>query len=166
MDGFDWAMLLLRVGTGLIILAHGINHAKGRGRTTAWFESIGFRNAEMQWFASTASEIAIGLALVAGLLTGPAAACLVAVMFVAFWSVHRKNGFFIFRPGEGWEYVATLAMVGATIALAGPGAAPLDNAIAIDETFNGAVGALLVVGALGLAGLQLAAFLRPPVAES
>jgi putative oxidoreductase len=70
------------------------------------------------------------------------------------------------RPGEGWEYVATLAMVGATIALAGPGAASLDNAIGIDETFTGAVGALLVVGALGLAGIQLATFLRPPVAES
>jgi putative oxidoreductase len=161
MESFDWAMLILRIGTGLIILAHGINHARGRQRTTDWFGSIGFRNPELQWFASTASELAIGTALVAGLLTGPAAAGLVAVMFVAFWSVHRKNGFFIFRPGEGWEYVATLAMVGVVIAVAGPGSASIDNAIGIDTDLDGGIGALLVAGALVAAGGQLAVFFKP-----
>ncbi|MCP4968773.1 MAG: DoxX family protein [bacterium] len=166
MESFDWAMLLLRVGTGLIILAHGVNHARGRARTKAWFESIGFRLAELQWLASTTSEFAIGLALIAGLLTGPAAAGLVAVMFVAYWSVHRHNGFFVFRPGEGWEYVATLAMIGAVIAIAGPGSASLDDTIGLAENLSGSVGALLVVGAVGLAAIQLAAFLRPPPTES
>ncbi len=161
MESFDWAMLILRIGTGLIILAHGINHARGRQRTTDWFGSIGFRNPELQWFASTASELAIGTALVTGLLTGPAAAGLVAVMFVAFWSVHRKNGFFIFRPGEGWEYVATLAMVGVVIAVAGPGSASIDNAIGIDTDLDGGIGALLVAGALVAAGGQLAVFFKP-----
>ncbi len=161
MESFDWAMLILRIGTGLIILAHGINHARGRQRTTDWFGSIGFRNPELQWFASTASELAIGLALVTGLLTGPAAAGLVAVMFVAFWSVHRKNGFFIFRPGEGWEYVATLAMIGVVIAVAGPGSASIDNAIGIDTDLNGGIGALLVAGALVAAAGQLAIFFKP-----
>ena len=101
MESFDWAMLILRIGTGPIILAHGINHARGRERTTNWLRSIGFRNPELQWLASTTSELAVDIALVVGLLTGPAAAALVAVMFVAFWSVHRKDGCFIFRPGEG-----------------------------------------------------------------
>lgn len=164
MESFDWAMLILRIGTGLIILAHGINHARGRQRTTDWFGSIGFRNPELQWFASTASELAIGTALVTGLLTGPAAAGLVAVMFVAFWSVHRRNGFFIFRPGEGWEYVATLAMVGVVIAVAGPGSASIDNAIGIDTDLDGGIGALLVAGALGAAGGQLAVFFKPDAA--
>lgn len=164
MSSFDWAMLLLRVGTGLIILAHGVNHAKGRNRTTAWFDSIGFRKAEMQWFASTASELAIGSALIAGLLTGPAAAGLVAVMFVAYWSVHKNNGFFIFRPGEGWEYVATLAMVGAVIAIAGPGSASIDHALGIDEDLAGSIGGLLVVGGIAAAAAQLALFFRPPAA--
>jgi putative oxidoreductase len=161
MESFDWAMLILRTGTGLIILAHGINHARGRERTTNWFGSIGFRNSELQWLASTASELAVGAALVAGLLTGPAAAGLAAIMFVAFWSVHRKNGFFIFRPGEGWEYVATLAVAGATIAIAGPGSASIDNALGIDMDLDGGVGALLVAGAFAAAAIQLAVFFRP-----
>jgi putative oxidoreductase len=161
MESFDWAMLVLRVGAGLVILAHGVNHARGRQRTTTWFESIGFRRAEVQWFASTVSELAIGSLLVVGLLTGPAAAGLIAVMFVAFWSVHRNNGFFIFRPGEGWEYVATLALIGATIAIAGPGSASVDNALSIDTTFDGWVGAALVGGAMAAAAVQLALFFRP-----
>jgi putative oxidoreductase len=82
-------------------------------------------------------------------------------MFVAFWSVHRKNGFFIFRPGEGWEYVATLAMIGATITIAGPGTASIDNALGIDTDLNGGLGALLVAGAVAAAAVQLAVFLRP-----
>ena len=166
MDQIDWALLVLRLGTGLVILAHGVNHARGRQRTTAWFDSIGFRNPGLQWLASTASEIAIGVLLVIGLLTGPAAAGLVAVMAVAFWSVHRKNGFFIFRPGEGWEYVATLASNGVVLALAGPGMASLDHAIGIDESLSGGVGALLVAGALIAAALQLAVFYKPAPAET
>lgn len=161
MESFDWAMLVLRIGAGLVILAHGVNHARGRQRTTDWFASIGFRSAELQWIASTASELGIGVFLVLGLLTGPAAAGLIAVMFVAFWSVHRNNGFFIFRPGEGWEYVATLALIGATIAIAGPGSASIDNALDLDTIFDGWVGAALVAGALAAAAGQLALFFRP-----
>lgn len=161
----DWALLVLRLVTGLVILAHGVNHARGRRRTTAWFDSIGFRNPELQWFASTAGEIAVGVLLVVGLLTGPAAAGLFAVMAVAFWSVHRKNGFFIFRPGEGWEYVGTLAMNGVVLALAGPGMASLDHAIGIDGTLSGGVGALLIAGALVAAAVQLAVFYKPAPTE-
>ena len=165
MDQIDWALLILRIGTGLTILAHGINHARGRQRTTAWFDSIGFRSPGLQWLASTASEIGVGVLLVVGLLTGPAAAGLVAVMLVAFWAVHRKNGFFIFRPGEGWEYVATLAINGAVLAVAGPGTAALDHAIGIDEALSGGAGALLVAAAVIAAAVQLAIFYKPVPAE-
>ena len=161
MESYDWAMLLLRIGAGAVILAHGVNHARGRERTTNWFASIGFRQAGLQWFASTATEIGVGVLLILGLLTGPAAAGLIAVMFVAFWSVHRKNGFFIFRPGEGWEYVATLALIGATIAIAGPGEASIDNGLGIDTAFDAWVGVALIGGALAAAAGQLAMFLRP-----
>jgi putative oxidoreductase len=105
--------------------------------------------------------LAIGFLVVVGLLTGPAAAGLIGVMFVAFWSVHRHNGVFIFRPGEGREYVATLALIGATIAIAGPGNASLDNALSVDATFDGWVGAALVGGAITAAAVQLALFFRP-----
>lgn len=166
MDSIDWALLVLRLGTGAVILAHGVNHARGRRRTTAWFASIGFRHPELQWLASTASELTIGALLVLGLLAGPAAAGLVAVMAVAFWSVHRNNGFFIFRPGEGWEYVAILAMNGVVIALAGAGTASVDHVIGIDEALSGGAGALLVAVGLAAAAAQLAVFFRPAAAEA
>lgn len=166
MTAFDVAMLLLRVGVGLVILAHGVNHARGRERTTAWFGSIGFRSPGMQWFFSTATELGVGVLLVAGALTSLAAAGLVAVMFVAFWSVHRKNGFFIFRPGEGWEYVATLALTGLVLALAGPGEASIDHAAGIATDLDGWVGAAIVAGGLVLAIGQLATFFRPDEATA
>ena len=162
MTPVDIALLVLRVGVGLVILAHGVNHARGRTRTTAWFESVGFRNGGLQWLLSTASEVAIGVLLVVGALTSPAAAGLVAVMFVAFWTVHRKNGFFIFRPGEGWEYVATLALIGAALAVAGPGEVSIDHTLDLATALDGWVGAGLVAGALALAAVQIGLFFRPP----
>lgn len=165
MDQVDWALLILRLGTGLVILAHGINHARGRQRTTAWFDSIGFRNPELQWLTSALGEPAFGGLLLIGLLAGPAAAGMIAVAAVAFWSVDRKNGFFIFRPGEGWEYAAILAMNGIVLAVAGPGTASLDHAIGIDGTFSGVPGALLIAGAVVTAAVQLAVFYEPTQVE-
>lgn len=161
MTSIDAAMLVVRLGTGLTIVAHGVNHARGRARTTSWCESIGFRQPGVQWMASTSTELIVGGLLILGFLTGAAAAGLVAVMAVAFWSVHRKNGFFIFRPGEGWEYVGTLAMIGLVLAIAGPGSASIDHTMDIDTAFDGGVGAGLVAGGLVAAAGQLALFYRP-----
>jgi putative oxidoreductase len=166
MTAIDAALLILRIGVGLVILAHGINHARGRERTTKWFASIGFRSPGVQWFLSTASEIGVALLLIAGALTSLAAAGLVAVMFVAFWSVHRSNGFFIFRPGEGWEYVAILALTGVVIAVAGPGEASADHALDLASKLDGWIGAGLIAGALAAAIAQLALFFRPGVAAT
>jgi putative oxidoreductase len=166
MTAFDVAMLILRVGIGLVILAHGVNHARGRDRTTKWFGSIGFRSPGMQWFFSTATEIGVGVLLVVGALTSLAAAGLVAVMFVAFWSVHRTNGFFIFRPGEGWEYVATLALTGLVIAIGGPGTVSVDDAVDLAVKLDGWVGAAIVAAGLALAAVQLAVFFRPDEAQA
>jgi len=162
----DVAMLLLRVGIGLAFLAHGVNHARGRTRTTAWFGSIGFRQPGLQWFLATTTELVVGVLLVLGLLTTPAAAGLIAVLFVAFWTVHRHNGFFSFRPGEGWEYVAILALAGLTVALAGPGATSIDDVVeirgvSIADRLDGWVATLVVMGAIGLATAQMATFFRP-----
>lgn len=168
---FAFAMLILRVGAGLVILAHGVNHARGRERTTNWFHGIGFRQPGLQWFFSTSTELAVGVLLVLGLLTALAASGLVAVMFVAFWTVHRHNGFFIFRPGEGWEYVATLATVGLTLAIAGPGEISIDGTVGVSgvtvaDYLDGGTGALIVAGALAVAAVQIAAFYRPSEATN
>ena len=161
-ESFDWAGALLRLVAGAVILAHGIKHARGRTKTANWFGSIGFRQPELQWFASTATEIGVGVLLIVGLGTSLAAAGLVAVMTVAFWTVHRSVGFWVTaRPDEGWEYVLVLGTVGAAIAIGGPGEFSIDAALGIEDLLNGWIGAALVAGGIVAAAVQIATFFRP-----
>ena len=161
-DSVDWAMVVLRGVAGVVMLAHGIKHARGRAKTANWFGSIGFRMPELQWFASTATEIGVGVLLIVGLGTSFASAGLVAVMVVAFWTVQRSAGFWVTaRPDEGWEYVLVLASVGLAIAIAGPGAISIDAAMGIEDSLDGWVGAALIAGGVAAAGVQIAVFFRP-----
>jgi putative oxidoreductase len=171
-DTIDAALLIIRVLLGVVFLAHGVKHALGRIKTTNWFASLGFRQAGLQWFASTATEIGVGFLLVVGLLTSFAAAGVIGIMFVAFWTVHRSAGFFItsfMKDGieiEGYEYVMTLAVVALAIAVGGPGDWSIDAQILIDGTslaalLDGGVGAVIAAaGLLAGAGL-LGVFWRP-----
>ena len=172
MDTVNTALLLLRIGLGVVFLAHGVKHARGRAKTAEWFASIGFKSPQLQWFASTATEIAVGVLLVLGLLTGFASAGVIGIMAVAFWTVHRRAGFFItafMKEGidvEGYEYVAILALAALVLAVGGPGEWSLDWAITIDgvtlaELLDGRVGLLLAGGGVGASAAQLATFWRP-----
>ncbi|MCJ7781293.1 MAG: DoxX family protein [Acidimicrobiia bacterium] len=161
-EAIDWTMALLRVIAGVVILAHGVKHARGRIKTAQWFGSIGFRQPELQWLASTATEIGVGVLLIVGLGTPVAAAGLVAVMVVAFWTVHRSVGFWVTaRPDEGWEYVLVLGTVGTAVAIGGPGEFSIDAMLGIEDSLNGWVGAVLVIGGIVAAAAQIAAFFRP-----
>jgi putative oxidoreductase len=166
-EGFDTGMLVLRLGLGAVFLAHGVKHAMGREKTSAWFASIGFKRAEFQWFMSTATEIGVGVLLILGLLTSLAAAGVIGVMTVAFWTVHRPAGFFItafMRDGvdvEGWEYVFTLSFASLALAIAGPGDVSLDASLDIAENLDGWVGLLLGAGGVAAAFGQVATFWRP-----
>ena len=87
-------------------------------------------------------------------------------MVVAFWSIHRFSGFFVFRrPDEGYEYVATLTFVALALALTGPGAFSIDAALGIDETLSGGLGAVIFAAGLLAGAGQLAVFWRKPAAE-
>ncbi len=171
-DPVSVGLLVLRIVVGLVFVAHGVKHLLGREKTTAWFASLGFRAPGFQWLASTATEIGAGLLLAAGLLTAPAAAGVIGIMFVAFWTVHRAAGFFItafMREGvevEGYEYVAVLATSALALAISGPGEYSLDAQLSFDgrslaALLDGWVG--VGFGILGVAaGLGLlAVFWRP-----
>ncbi len=120
------------------MLAHGINHIRPNiDGTAGWFGSMGMKPPKLQAWLASVTEIGSGILLLLGLLTPFAAAGIVGVMAVAWAINHRGNGFFIFRPGEGWEYVMTLGIVGIAIGALGPGQWSLDEALDIRDDLVG-----------------------------
>ena len=162
-DAIDFALLLLRCGVGAVMLAHGINHIRPNiDGTASWFGSMGMKPPKLHAWLASITEIGCGLLLVVGLLTPFAAAGVVGVMFVAWAINHRGNGFFIFRPGEGWEYVMTLGIVGLAIGAIGPGSSSLDEAFGLNDDFVGWPGLLIAaIGGIGGGAALLAGFWRP-----
>jgi putative oxidoreductase len=170
--GLDIGPLLLRVALGVTMLAHGYNHAWGGGKlagTARWFESIGIRPGRVHALLATTTELAVAPLLFLGLLTPLAAAGVLGVMLVALISNHLKNGYFIFRPGEGYEYVLFITLTSLALAAIGAGGWSLDHAIIGDVVDRGWEGWLfgwhgLLVAAVaggGGAALLLATCWRP-----
>lgn len=164
MNELDVASLILRLWLGVVLVAHGWNHGFGPGGlagTAGWFESIGLRPAKVHAAISAYLELAAGVALIVGFLVPLAAAAGIGVMTVAFVTVHRKNGFFIFREGEGYEYVVTVAFALTALAILGGGELSLDRALDLD--LGGiAIGlGAAAAGILGAAGLLITSW-RPP----
>ena len=159
----DAALLVLRAAVGLTIVAHGVNHIFGGGKlagTGRWFESMGLRPGWLHARLATATELVGGALLTLGLLTPFGAAAVVGLMVVAGLTAHRTNGFFIFKPGQGWEYVMILAVAAAAVGTLGPGTWSLDNALGV--SIDGWSGGAIAVGAgVGGALALLAACWRP-----
>ena len=168
-DSINLALLALRCGLGAVMLAHGINHIFGGGKiagTARWFASLGMKPGILHAWVASITEVVGGALLVVGLLTPFGGAAIVGVMLVAIVTNHRGNGFFIFRPGEGWEYVMTLAIAGVAIAVLGPGEWSLDEAFDIREDLFGATGlAIAAIAGGGGAAALLAGFWRPEPKE-
>ncbi len=163
MDPSDFAVTALRVWLGVVMLAHGWHHARSLDGTASWFGNKGFRSSGLNARVSALGELAIGAGLIVGLGTSLAAAGLIATMTVAFWSIHRFAGFFVFkRPDEGWEYVATLAVAALALAVLGPGPWSFDAVIGIDSALSGWTGMLIGLAGVAAGAVQLAVFWRKP----
>jgi putative oxidoreductase len=158
------ALLAFRWALGAVFLAHCINHVFGGGRiegTGRWFESLGMRPGIVHAWLASVTEISAGTLLVIGLLMPLAGAGVFGVMLVAWLVNHMRNGFFIFRPGEGWEYVMMLAVCGLAVTALGAGEWSLDHALDIFDP-PGAPGLLIgVLAGGGGAALLLAMCWRP-----
>lgn len=168
-DGFDAAVLLLRVVVGLTVAAHGWNKFFGGGGiagTAGWFDSMGMKpNGKVHAVLAASTEMGGGLMFALGLVTPLASAGIVGLMVVAAWTVHRKAGFFIVK--NGWEYNLVLATVAVGVATMGPGRWSLDDVIGWAFPFTPKA-ALAVSAGLGLvAGIGLiVACYRPPATSA
>ncbi|GAA2592703.1 DoxX family protein [Dactylosporangium fulvum] len=160
----DVGLLVLRAGLGAVMIAHGYNHIFGGGKiegTARWFESLGMRPGLFHAWVASVTELGAGALLVLGALTPLAAGAVIGVMVVAWITNHRKNGFFIFRPGEGYEYVMTLALAGIALAGTGAGRISIDHAVGIFWPVGwGSFAVGVIAGLVGAAGL-LAVSWRP-----
>jgi putative oxidoreductase len=174
MRNVDIASLLVRIALGITMLAHGYNHAFGGGKlpgTARWFESIGIRPGRVHALFATVTELGVAPLLFLGLLTPLAAAGVLGVMLVALIANHLKNGYFIFRPGEGYEYVLFITFTALALGALGGGGWSLDHVIAdhsddLAEWLAGWRGfAVTAVAGGGGAALLLATCWRPPRPE-
>ena len=161
------ALLIVRIGIGLTIAAHGYNKFYGGGKiagTAGWFSSIGMKPGKFHAYTAANTEVVSGIFLAIGLFTSFAAAGIVALMVIATLLVHRKSGFFI--VSGGWEYTFVLALVPTVIAMTGPGSLSLDHklfdgTVKLSEYLDGWIGLIIAGGGAVLSLIYLALFYRP-----
>ena len=163
MPQLDLGLLILRVVFGVFLAYHGYNKVFGGGGlagTARWFGAIGMKWPIWQARLAATTEIGAGLLFAAGLITPFAGAGIIGLMTVAIVVAHWKVGFFIFKPDQGWEYCASIAVVAFVVSMIGGGRWSLDNALGLE--FPGWSGTA-IAGLVGIGGAltQLAISYRP-----
>ena len=126
----DLGLMLLRVGLGALLIAHGLQKAFGLwgGQGLNGFEQsltdVGYRYANILTYVGAGGQLAAGVLLVLGLFTPLAAAGAVAYFvnaLLAAVAVQPDAGQFRFFLPGGHEYLVVLIVVSAALTLAGPG---------------------------------------------
>lgn len=131
-DRRDLGLLLLRLGTGGVLAAHGTQKlfgwfgGHGIEGTGAFMESVGYTPGKASATAAGLAETGGGALLALGLAT-PAAGAAAAGAMGGAAAIHAPNGFF--NAEGGYEYAATLGLAAAGLAVAGPGRLSLDHAL-------------------------------------
>jgi putative oxidoreductase len=155
----DTALLLLRVAVGLLLIGHGTQKlfgwlgGYGLAGTGGFFHSLGFRPGKPMAAAAGLGEAGGGLLLTLGLLSPLAGAVIVGTLLVAS-STHLDKG--VWGANGGYELPLIYAVVGATVALAGPGSVSLDAAFGIDDNWSTALGAIAIAAGVAAAATVVA----------
>ncbi|MFC6059727.1 DoxX family protein [Streptomyces pratens] len=131
-DRRDLGLLLLRLGTGGALAAHGAQKlfgwfgGGGIEGTGQFMETIGYVPGRASATAAGLAEAGGGALLALGLAT-PAAGAAAAGAMAGAAAVHAPNGFF--NQEGGYEHAATLGLTAAGLAVTGPGRLSLDHVL-------------------------------------
>ena len=123
-------LLILRLGVGLTIAAHGAQklfgwfEGSGLTRLRQGFEKQGFKPAWLWVGLVVLGEFGGGISLALGFLTPLGAAGIFGAMLMAIFKTHWKNGFW--NSKRGLEFPLALLTMGVAIGLIGPGNYSLD----------------------------------------
>ncbi len=128
-------LLVLRVGLGVVLAAHGLQKLfgwGGSGGVTGLRNSlsdVGYQHADVLAYVSAGGELVAGVLLVLGLFTPVAAAGALAFLINGLLATvsgsSRGHAFSYFLP-QGHEYQITLIVMAAAVILCGPGRYGLD----------------------------------------
>jgi putative oxidoreductase len=157
----ETGLLLLRLGLGLLMAAHGAQKlfgwfgGHGLAAVGGMFEALGFRPGRVFAALASATELGSGLLVALGLLGPIGPALMLSVMIVAAVSVHLPNG--LFAMSNGIEVPLLYGLGAAALTLSGPGLYSLDSLFGLSSFFTPAlsVGALAVGILGGVANLAL-----------
>lgn len=145
----DLGLLLLRLVLGALLFGHGAQKlfgafgGHGLEGTGGFFASIGFRPGKAMALVAGLTELGAGVLLALGLLTPLAGAGVIGTLLVA-GSVHAPKG--LWGQDGGYELPLVYAVLGAVLALTGPGAYSLDAVLGLQPSLTYSLGAI----ALGL----------------
>jgi putative oxidoreductase len=117
-----WAVLLLRVGLGILFIAHGLLKLlvfKPAG-AYGYFKSLGLPGGLA--YLTMAGELLGGTALILGIVPRYVALVLVPLIVGTIVTVHGKNGWMFSNKDGGWEYPAFWALTLLILFLLGDGA--------------------------------------------
>lgn len=126
----DLGLMILRVGLGVLFIAHGLQKAFGLwgGQGLNGFEQTladaGFKHAGILTYVGAGGQIGAGVLLVLGLFTPLAAAAALAYLvnsLLVAVVAQPDSGYFAFFQPDGHEYLIMLIVMAAALTLAGPG---------------------------------------------
>ncbi|MFH1878130.1 MAG: DoxX family protein [Candidatus Omnitrophota bacterium] len=127
----DWGLLILRIGVGLIMAAHGAQKlfgiwgGPGIEGFAQMMKSMNFDPPVLWAWIAGIAEFGGGILLALGILPRISAASIAVTMFVAAFFVHGKAG--LFASNGGFEYPLMILLVSLSIVISGGGKLSLFN---------------------------------------